>query len=161
AALAARGHAVELAAWDEDFTPEEAPAGKRPVLTVPVCGANYVKPRTPRPAAAAPAERLPLPAARSEPLPRSSAPQPNSPPAAPPPAPAVKPEKRTVSNHPAAPPAAGESLARALQLTRESLVAVQKMQEQTANLHRQFLEGQESAQRSVQALIEQQQRLLQ
>ena len=66
-----------------------------------------------------------------------------------------------MSNHAAATPAAGDSLARALQLTRESLAAVQKMQEQTANLHRQFLEGQEAAQRSVQALIEQQQRLLQ
>jgi NAD(P)-dependent dehydrogenase (short-subunit alcohol dehydrogenase family)/acyl carrier protein len=58
-------------------------------------------------------------------------------------------------------PAAGDALARALQVTRESLSAVQKMQEQTANLHRQFLEGQEAAQRSLQALIEQQQRLLQ
>ena len=35
------------------------------------------------------------------------------------------------------------------------------MQEQTAHLHRQFLDGQDAAHRSVHLLVEQQQRLLQ
>ncbi len=159
ALLASRGHPVDLTAWDNEFTPNEAPAaGKRPALTVPVCGANYVKPRTPRPAATAPAHQPPQPAPRGMPRLTPTGPLPTPPQAAPPAAaPAAIPENRTVSNQ----SAAGDALTRALQLTRESLTAVQKMQEQTANLHRQFLEGQESAQRSVQVLIEQQQRLLQ
>ena len=39
--------------------------------------------------------------------------------------------------------------------------ALQKMQEQTAQLHRQFLEGQETAHRTVHLLVEQHQRYLQ
>src|SRR5205807_479988 len=53
------------------------------------------------------------------------------------------------------------ALGQALQVTRDSLAALQRMQEQTAHLHRQFLEGQDTAQRTVQVLVEQQQRLLQ
>ena len=53
------------------------------------------------------------------------------------------------------------ALVQALQITRESLQALHQMQEQTANLHRQFLEGRESAQRTLQVLVDQQQRLLQ
>ena len=53
------------------------------------------------------------------------------------------------------------SLVQALHVTRDTLTALQRMQEQTAQLHRQFLEGQEAAQRTVHLLVEQQQRLLQ
>ena len=49
---------------------------------------------------------------------------------------------------PPPPPAADTGLAQALQVTRESLAALQKMQEQASNLHRQFLEGQDAAQRT-------------
>ncbi len=47
-----------------------------------------------------------------------------------------------------------------LQATKESILALQKMQEQTARLHQQYLEGQETAQKSIQSLLEQQQRLM-
>jgi len=47
----------------------------------------------------------------------------------------------------------------ALRTTQESMAALQKIQEQTALLHARFLEGQEAAQRSFQALIDQQQRI--
>ena len=47
-----------------------------------------------------------------------------------------------------------------LQATQESILALQKMQEQTARLHQQYLEGQETAQKSIQSLLEQQQRLM-
>jgi acyl carrier protein len=47
-----------------------------------------------------------------------------------------------------------------LQATQESILALQKMQEQTARLHQQYLEGQETAQESIQSLLEQQQRLM-
>ncbi len=53
------------------------------------------------------------------------------------------------------------ALQQALRETRESLAALQKMQEQTAQLHRQFLEGQETAHRTVHLLVEQHQRYLQ
>ena len=43
-----------------------------------------------------------------------------------------------------------------LQATKESILALQKMQEQTARLHQQYLEGQEIAQQSIQSLLEQQ-----
>ena len=49
------------------------------------------------------------------------------------------------------------SLAQALLMTQQSLTALQRMQEQTAALHKQFLESQESAQRTLHALVEQQQ----
>ena len=47
----------------------------------------------------------------------------------------------------------------ALRIAQESMAALQKMQEQTALLHTRFLEGQEAAQRSFQALIDQQQQI--
>ncbi|MBU2574825.1 MAG: acyltransferase domain-containing protein, partial [Elusimicrobia bacterium] len=47
----------------------------------------------------------------------------------------------------------------ALRITQESMAALQKIQEQTALLHARFLEGQEAAQRSFQALVDQQQQL--
>ena len=52
------------------------------------------------------------------------------------------------------------ALAQALLMTQQSLAALQKMQEQTAALHKQFLDSQETAQRTLQALVEQQQTLL-
>src|SRR5262249_39607813 len=52
------------------------------------------------------------------------------------------------------------ALAQALLMTQQSLAALQGMQEQTAALHKQFLESQEAAQRTLQALVEQQQSLL-
>src|SRR5262249_44394908 len=53
------------------------------------------------------------------------------------------------------------AIAHALEVSRESLATLQRMQEQTAQLHRQFLEGQELAHRTVHLLVEQQQRLFQ
>ncbi len=43
----------------------------------------------------------------------------------------------------------------ALSATQDGILALQRLQEQTAQLHKQFLEGQESARRSIQALLEQ------
>ncbi len=50
-------------------------------------------------------------------------------------------------------------LGQALSAAQASIDALTKLQEQTAALHLQFLQGQDSAQRSVQALVEQQQAL--
>jgi len=50
-------------------------------------------------------------------------------------------------------------LAEAIRQTQENLVALQRLAEQTAQLHRQFLEGQATTQHTFQALLENQQRL--
>ena len=60
---------------------------------------------------------------------------------------------------PAIQPAQQSLASDALRITQESMVALQKLQEQTALLHARFLEGQETAQRSFQSLIEQQKQL--
>src|SRR5262249_5880002 len=52
------------------------------------------------------------------------------------------------------------TLTSALGITQQSLLAFQRMQEQTASLHKQFLDNQQSALATLQALVVQQQALL-
>jgi acyl transferase domain-containing protein/NAD(P)-dependent dehydrogenase (short-subunit alcohol dehydrogenase family) len=115
ARLAALGHELKLEKWENAPAAVEANAG-RPALTIPISGANYRAPTTPRPpvAVVAPGIQNKIPAIAA--------------------APAVL---------PAAPRA-----------SHEGILALQRLQEQTAQLHKQFLEGQESARRSIQALLE-------
>ncbi|MCX5793877.1 MAG: beta-ketoacyl synthase N-terminal-like domain-containing protein, partial [Elusimicrobia bacterium] len=70
---------------------------------------------------------------------------------------------------PASPPQGGSAIpaafgggdsGTALQSAQDSMSALQKLQEQTAELHGRFLQGQEAIQRSFQALVEQQHQLL-
>jgi NAD(P)-dependent dehydrogenase (short-subunit alcohol dehydrogenase family)/acyl carrier protein len=61
---------------------------------------------------------------------------------------------------PAPPTPPNSALTQALQITQEGLQVFQRLQEQTAQLHRQFLQSQETAQQSLSRLIEQQQQLL-
>ncbi|WP_085812777.1 type I polyketide synthase [Geoanaerobacter pelophilus] len=154
AQLAVLGYGVKLAAWDEEYRP--APAGKKPLLSIPICGANYSKPKPkkppvqPKPAAvAAPAAPQAAPTAVT-----AQAPQPayQAAPATP-----QQPVHQPVPAAAAAPQAAlGESL----RLAREGMAVLQRMQEDTAQLHRRFLEGQEVATRTFQTLLQQQQQLI-
>jgi len=147
AQLAALGHGVKLAAWDAEASlPQPSADPAKRAFLVPLCGANYVKPKPKRTDSASGTAS----AARGkalEPLTPPRSPAVNYGPSTPP------------MNEPNSPDQT--ALAHALQLTRESLAALQRMQEQTAQLHRQFLDGQDAAQRTVQLLVEQQQRLLQ
>ncbi len=129
ARLLARGHSVELGAWEKGSRcrPAPAPAGK-PGLTIPLTGANYVQPRTPRP----PAALTPSPSTTAGGLSKVTGMADSDP----------------------------NALAQALLVTQQSLAALQRMQEQTATLHKQFLESQEAAQRTLQTLVDQQQSLL-
>ena len=127
AQLSAAGIPLKLGAWDEGFIAPQV--SKKPAMTIPLCGANYVQPRQ---------KRAP-----------------------------VKPEYRSQESgvritEPTqlAAPASRDALAESLRMTRESMSILQKMQEDTARLHRQFLEGQEAAGRTFQTLLENQQRLL-
>jgi acyl transferase domain-containing protein/acyl carrier protein/NADP-dependent 3-hydroxy acid dehydrogenase YdfG len=133
ARLAAGGRAVALSEWERDSTCRPAPVPAKRANTVAICGANWVQPRTPR--APLPALEVGSPRAAT-----ASAPSRGS----------------AMSPSPQDPGA----LAQALQLTQQTLAALQRMQEQTAALHKQFLDTQEASQRTLHALVEQQVALL-
>jgi acyl transferase domain-containing protein len=140
AQLAVLGHPVYLSAWDEAATSQEPAADKKkPLMTIPIGGANYVKPRPKKPPVT-PMQRV---AVELQAAPRVTASAPAS----------------GVAPVPAGAVPSG-ALAEALRMTGESMTALQQLQEQTAQLHRQFLQGQEAAGQTIQALLEQQQRLL-
>ncbi|HCE69231.1 MAG TPA: beta-ketoacyl synthase, partial [Geobacter sp.] len=139
AKLVALGCDARLCDWDGDYRPAVA-SGKKPLMTVPICGANYVKPKPQRPAVARAAAAV-------------SAPQTAVIPAAP--------VHYTVPTATVQTPLSRDALAESLRVTREGMAVLQKMQEETAQLHRRFLEGQETASRTIQTLLEQQQTMLQ
>jgi acyl transferase domain-containing protein/NAD(P)-dependent dehydrogenase (short-subunit alcohol dehydrogenase family) len=170
AQLAALGHAVDLTRWDDGIDPNTIRSAKKPALTVPICGANYVKPKQVR-AAAAPELIAPAQPASQRPAtivagvsdPGSLVQKVSQAPAT-----ATR-EKTSVTALPSsstskpAPTLAvdGNLMSQALRATQDNLLALQKMGEQTAKLHAQFLDNQNRALLTFQTLLEQQQRLLQ
>jgi NAD(P)-dependent dehydrogenase (short-subunit alcohol dehydrogenase family)/acyl carrier protein len=169
--LASLGYSPRLSTWDPPLpgrlTPGET---KKPGLSVSLCGANFVKPKPVRPPVPVAARQLP--AAKetrtAPPLASLLSPELTDSPmiemnqsangeaaagTAKTPGPLALAHPRAATDAPA--------LTQALHLTRESLASLLKVQEQTAHLHRQFLESQEQAQRTLHLLVEQQQRLLQ
>ena len=152
ACLAVLGYGVNLSAWDRGGSPSRPQPDGKHTLLVPICGANYVKPKPDRP----PLPRRQTPA---EPRPLTIESNPST-------MNGTRPSHKSLVATPGAyapgsPPTDGNALQQALRETRDSLNALQKMQEQTAQLHRQFLEGQETAHRTVHLLVEQHQRYLQ
>ncbi|MFH1726101.1 MAG: SDR family NAD(P)-dependent oxidoreductase [Elusimicrobiota bacterium] len=144
--LASMGFAVRLDRWDEGAGSEEKIGRKKPAFTVPLTGANYVAPKAKTP---------PAPSVRE--APRAGALRPGAqalPPEARPSEPAPE-----FTLQPAPPDAVPPRLDEALRLTQRNLAALESMQEATARLHGQFLEGQEAALRTMRTLIEQQQGL--
>jgi acyl transferase domain-containing protein/NAD(P)-dependent dehydrogenase (short-subunit alcohol dehydrogenase family)/acyl carrier protein len=130
AQFAAAGHAVALDQWDEGALEAwrlEA-AQEKPALTVKISGANHVTERPKRPPRAA----APIPVASAT-APAASAPSTSEPAA-------------TVTSDP-------QVLAEAIRASQASLAALVRLQEQTAEVHRQFLESQE---RTIQAIIQHQ-----
>jgi len=174
AQLAVLGYGVRLSLWDEGHTPAVA-KGKKPALTIPLSGANYMKPRTKKPpvqpapkaapvAAAAPSTQV----APAYPASQNAAPAPVAAPSqaagsasfagTAPVAASAAPAGAAPAATQAVPQAA---LSESLRMTRESMAILQKMQEDTALLHRRYLEGQETAAKTFQTLLEQQQQLIQ
>jgi acyl transferase domain-containing protein len=158
ARLAARGYEVRVGAWEEGSRCRPTAPTHKPGLSFRLSGANYVSPRTRRPPrpVSANGHRPDGPGAfavggwyeRTPPASNTV----GSPTLA---------KVPSMSDAPNTPdPAEPGSLAQALLMTQQSLAALQRMQEQTAQLHRQFLESQEAAQRTLQALVDQQQALL-
>ncbi|MFO7578338.1 MAG: SDR family NAD(P)-dependent oxidoreductase [Pelovirga sp.] len=148
--LSALGVPVDLSAWDEAGAALSEPAQPaKKGLRVTLTGANYFNP----------------PAARPPRRPHASP----APVQAPAEAPAVPQQQRRQDNGPgvspsspaAAVPAVNDAaLAAALQVTQQNIAALQALQQQTARLHQQFLEGQQLATRSFMNLVEQQGQLL-
>ncbi|RII25223.1 MAG: beta-ketoacyl synthase [Geobacter sp.] len=140
AQLSVLGYGVRLKAWDEAYRPAAPSTTKKPAMTIPLCGANYVQPKPARPPVA------PKPTVATV----SSAPQAAAPAAA----------VSTVAAPSAIPVVPQGMLAESLRVTRESMALLQKMQEETAMLHRRFLEGQETAGRTFQTLLDNQRQIL-
>jgi len=145
ARLAARGHPVRLAAWEQHSRCRPSATPPQPGRTIPLTGANYVAPRSPKPPS--PPARLVDPGTRHPSVSRPDALD-------------SQPFGGPVEANPMPDSTPPNDLTRALLLTQKSLTALQQMQEQTAALHKQFLESQEAAQRTLQVLVEQQQALL-
>jgi len=181
AQLAAIGNPVRLTPWDEGVESRPS-AARKPGLTVKVSGANFA-PKPPAPPAGPPTrisesppkmkpEPVPPASPRPAPIPAPVAehqPGRNGSPARPsggllPAAPREARPPATAPSPPAAParsepqPALSD-LAEALRSSEENLVAFQRLGEQTAGLHRLYLEGQDRARMSFQSLVEQHQRL--
>ncbi|HEV3143970.1 MAG TPA: SDR family NAD(P)-dependent oxidoreductase [Gemmataceae bacterium] len=167
ARLAALGHAVELFEWNKQSLQPQRQSEKSGLI-VPICGANYVRPKKSRnEAARALNSTAASPSVKNQ---TTAGLQPEHSVAntvdKPVPPPLVKPVFRSVARTPTVsepaenPLSSNSNLNQALALTQESLRAFQRLQEQTAQLHQQFLEGQQAAQQTLARLAEQQQQLL-
>ena len=134
AALAARGHEVRLAAWEE--RPKAPAPARKPRMNVPLTGANYRAPQPPLPRRQPRAPEAPQRAAQLEPT--------------------------TTEMQMSQPtdPQATALLLEALRANGETLRTLQVLQEQTALAHQRFLEGQVAAQQSFAALLTAQQQLV-
>lgn len=141
AQLAARGHSVDLKKWEEGQT-YAAPTARRG-LTVPIVGANYVRPKPPTPAASANGKPTVPPIRNTEPPPRTAAPT-----------------RTLMSDQPKEHSPNPAAVSGVLGLTQQSLLAFQRMQEETAKLHKQFLDNQTAALATLQTLVAQQHALL-
>ena len=140
--LAASGHRVDLPQWDPGSPAAKSELGSNQ-LTVPISGANYRSP-APRPA------RPPIAAPVNSELGisvKASAVQPSRG--------QSRPLSRPSPSVPGTSQMPKSELAPALKLVEQGLLSLQKLQEQTAQLHRQFLEGQDSARRSIESLLAQ------
>ncbi len=134
--LLVSGVSLEINKWDSacgELTRPEVNA--KPALTVPVGGANVMQSRPVRPPRKITASTNAINMTTKQAEPRITNTQKTS----------------------AQTQIASSSM---LQATQESILALQKMQEQTAKLHQQYLEGQETAQQTIQTLLQQQQALL-
>ena len=156
ARASAYGFRINLHQWDTAASSlaseDERP---KPALTVAISGANYVNKSKKKPASPS----RPSPTNATAPRPTKMSSQPPE---------TVKPLEQPINQEAPLPSAtvpglSGNAvgvLSDALRMTQENMAALQKMQEQTAALHQQFLQGQETAQRTLQSLVDQQQRFV-
>ncbi|MDF1661311.1 MAG: beta-ketoacyl synthase N-terminal-like domain-containing protein, partial [Planctomycetota bacterium] len=168
--LAALGLDIDLNQWDDGATLlAQAPkAKKKALMTVVLTGSNYRSPtkkKAPRaPIVKTQAPSTPQPLAAPRPAAKvmsSTNGQARRATAA---APlrqnkTVTPRKQEVTAM-TIPSANPNQLSEALRITQENIAALQRIQEQNAQLHERFMEGQENAQQTFHLLFQQQQQLL-
>jgi acyl transferase domain-containing protein/NAD(P)-dependent dehydrogenase (short-subunit alcohol dehydrogenase family)/acyl carrier protein len=130
AVLLARGHNLQLTAWEANGKCRPMAKPTKPVLTVPISGANIVTPRSKRP------PKPPMALSTTKTNQTISA----------------KAGTRRMNE--------STALTNALAATQQTLAALQAMQQQTAALHKQYLDQQDQAQKTLMALVQQQQALL-
>ncbi len=175
--LAASGYAIRLSDWDGGAAADEEPVTQKGrKMAVTLCGANYVAPKAMKPPvakplvvstdSAAPTPKMPV----APPVPPKHEPaQPktatiqrqtsaSSKPFEASPAPSVM--NTQSSNSIVNRVASGLDLSEALRLTQENLRSLQQFQQQTADAHRQFLEGQDATRQTFERLFSQQQQLV-
>ncbi len=154
ARLGALGHSVDLSAWEP-----HCPEPRRPKMVVPLLGTNYRSARRTAPEAAPEptVSKIDAPPSERRATTTGDATAPTSAPQAEPP-PSVL--AAPVSATPVPRYDAPTQLAGALEVVQEGLRAMQALQQQTAEAHQRFLEGQELAHKTVQMVIETQQRLV-
>lgn len=154
ATLAANGKELDISKWDEACAVIERPnKNTKPAMTIAINGANYTMPREARP----PRKISENTANKIEQVQQSKVNTMTN----------VKDVSTNQQQHVSSSTNAAVTNNASfnvsndvLQATQQSILALQKMQEQTARLHQQYLEGQETAQKSIQSLLEQQQRLM-
>ena len=147
AQVAVAGHEVQLTKWDEAFVaPSE---GGRKRMTIPVGGANIHEPKRKVPSFAKASEGTPSITKALDEAPRK--PERIHPaPAAPAPMTASTPERTAPAMREETPrpePQSGP-------VSNDALMILQRMQEQTAQLHKQFLDGQQTALETLKALVQ-------
>ncbi len=157
AGLAVLDKGIDLSQWDAGYLHSLAAeenqnaVDKKPAMTMSLSGTNYMKPvekrpaRTPqiKPRIQTPISQTPIPQPMSADA-KMKNPVPNS---------------TTATQKTPAVTTTGLQRQNALETTRESILALQKMQEQTAKLHQQYLQGQETAQLTISQFLRQQQEL--
>ena len=165
--LTAVGHDLDLVRWDEGFE-GSASARRKAGLTVKVSGANATpKPSPPRPRLTPPTVASRQPSPPESPAPMKPTPKSPTPALVKP----ALPDHRMPSGRNGTLPspalrvsatdssASSSILAEQIRVSQENLVALQKLAEQTASLHRLYLEGQDRATQTFQTLLDHQQRL--
>ena len=157
AGLVVQGRDVNLALWDEHVVIPEETIDAKPRLTVTISGANHrsqkaaSKPKRP-PVVKAPVAQSVAPSIPHQPAPST----PNASAAA---KISATPSTPNVQTTQTAVPASASGMAEILRQTQANIAALQQMQQQTAQLHQQFLQGQEAASQTFQSLLHQQQQL--
>jgi len=175
--LASLGFAIQLDKWEDAAREPTETDEKKPAFTVSICGANYFKPKPAKPAVrpvSKPVSKMDrsvkeIPHTGETTIPMNRAhvsehvscrcqedqvDRVNSP---------SEPAQLQTDRRPMPEATHGDavSLAEALRLTQNNMATLERFQAETAELHRQFLAGQEKAQQTLQSLIEQQQQLFQ
>ncbi len=158
ARLSALGYSIDLTAWNPIRPPSQSRDvnEKKPAMTIPICGANYVRPKPELP----PVPKQARNAQPTPPVTPSVIDVKRNPAVVQPVHPISSEVSMTHSSKPRTDPSQSpvppsRNTTHALNLIQENLIALQRIQEQTAELHRRFLENQEYAQKNFQILIQQ------